>query len=379
MNYYSFYNLPSQPQTVQPQIHKKLHKDQYEILQIELGSGTYGKVKLAINNVQNKKFAIKIVTNLYIKISKSYIKQIYATQHILNELNYLSGCKHKNIVEYVEHFEDRDNIYIVLEYCGQGTLDELIKKKKKLNEEEAFHYFYQIAQAILYLHEKDIVHRDIKADNILLQNSDVKVCDFNWSTFLPNGGKAKPCFCGTTEYMPPEIIRKEKHDKAVDIWSMGILLYYMLHGELLFRAKEKEELHEKICNKQLIKFNQKLSTECLFLLQQMLAHQKRINIYQVLNSDWVIKMLKSKNNLHSLELTPIKNRSTAQESTRFSFQSNSTRLSNSKFTTKSQYIESPQKIRDLNYGVTDQNPKKVKSSALDQNNPAFRVEKRYFY
>ncbi|CAD8080575.1 unnamed protein product [Paramecium primaurelia] len=368
MYQYPFYTLPPQPSTVAPQ--KKLLKDQYEVFQIELGSGTYGKVKLALNHKINKKFAIKI-------ISKSYVKQIFATQHILNELNYLQGCKHKNIVEYIEHFEDRDNIYIVLEYCEQGTLDELIKIKQKLTEEEAFHYFYQIAQAILYLHEKDIIHRDIKADNILLQNNNVKVCDFNWSIFLPNGGKAKPCVCGTIEYMPPEVITKQKHDKGVDIWSLGILLYYMLHGELLFRSKHKEELYEKICNKQQIKYNEKLSDECKLLFQQMLAHQKRINIQQVLNSDWVIKMLKCKQNQNQLELTPIKCRSTAQESTRVSIVSDSSRFSNSKFTAKSLYTESPYKSKNQNQEI--QYPMKVRSSALDQNNPAFRVEKRYFY
>ncbi|CAD8151968.1 unnamed protein product [Paramecium octaurelia] len=368
MHQYQFYPLPPQPSTIAPQ--KKLLKDKYEVLQIELGSGTYGKVKLVLDSVNKKKFAMKI-------ISKSYMKQIFATQHILNELNYLQGCKHKNIVEYIEHFEDRENIYIVLEYCGQGTLEELIKKKQKFTEEEAFHYFYQIAQAILYLHEKDIVHRDIKADNILLQNSNVKVCDFNWSIFLPNGGKAKPCSCGTTEYMPPEVIKKEKHDKGVDIWALGILLYYMLQGELLFRAKQKEELNEKICNKQSIKFNEKVSKECLQLFQQMLAHQRRINIQQVLNSDWVIKMLKCKQSKNSLELTPIKCNSIGQESTRVSIVSDSSRFSNSKFTAKSQYTESPFKQNNLNQGV--QHPMKVRSSAFDQNSSAFRVEKRYFY
>ncbi|CAD8083874.1 unnamed protein product [Paramecium primaurelia] len=374
MNQY-YYNLPpkpSKPTTVAPQTQKKLLKDQYEILQIELGSGTYGKVKLALNHAINKTYAIKI-------ISKSYMKQIFATQHILNELNYLQGCKHKNIVEYIEHFEDRDNIYIILEYCRHGTLQDLIRKKNKLTEEEAFHYFYQIAQAILYLHEKDIIHRDIKADNILLQNSNVKVCDFNWSTFLPNGSKAKPCICGTTEYMPPEVIKKESHDKGVDIWALGILLYYMLHGELLFRAKQKEELYEKICNRQPIKFNKNLSKECQLLFQQMLAHQKRINIQQVLNSDWVIKMLKCKNNSHFIKLTPIKCRSTTQESTRFSIVSDSTHFSSSKFTAKSHDIQSPEKQSNINQAPQDQHPKKVNSSALDQNNPAFRVEKKYCY
>ncbi|CAD8176926.1 unnamed protein product [Paramecium octaurelia] len=370
---YPFFSLPPKSQQTMPSAPRKLLKDQYELLQRDLGQGTYGKVKLAINRSNNKKCAIKI-------ISKNYINQYNAKQHIDNEINYLQCCKHKNIVEFIENFEDKENVYIVLEHCQNGTLYELIKKKKVFSEDEAFSYFYQIAQAIQYLHEKDIVHRDIKSDNVLLQNNTVKLCDFNWSIYLPNGGKAQPCICGTTEYMPPEVVKKLKHDKGVDVWALGILLHYMLHGELLFKAKSKEELHEKICNKQLIKFNENLSSECKQLLQQMLAHTKRFNIQQVLNSEWVIKMLTTKNISHPLELTPIKNRSSAYELTRFSVISESTCFSSSKFTTKSYDIESPFKQSNnwVNQTPQPSQPLKVKSTALNQNITAFRVEKRQF-
>jgi len=122
-----------------------------------------------------------------------------------------------------------------LEYASSGTLFNLIKKKKNLDEKTAFHYFIQTSAADIFLHENNLVHRDLKPENILIdENNNIKLCDFGWCVELSMGNRVT--FCGTYEYMAPEIIKEKPYNQGIDIWSLGILLYELIHGYSPFRV-----------------------------------------------------------------------------------------------------------------------------------------------
>jgi len=123
-----------------------------------------------------------------------------------------------------------------MEYANSGSLFSLIKKRKNFDEKKAFHYFIQTAGAVLFLHENNLVHRDLKPENILVdENNNIKLCDFGWCVEMSMGNRVT--FCGTYEYMAPEIIKEKPYNQGIDVWSLGILLYELIHGYSPFRVR----------------------------------------------------------------------------------------------------------------------------------------------
>ena len=159
-----------------------------------------------------------------------------------------------------------------MDYVSSGTLFNLIKKSSGMDEKTAFKYFINTAAAVNFLHENNFVHRDIKPENLLLdENGVVKLCDFGWCVELNAGNRST--FCGTYEYMAPELINESPYNNAIDVWSIGILLYELLHGYSPFRSKintsgDKEHLE---IFKNIVKYNFKIekdvSEECADLLR----------------------------------------------------------------------------------------------------------------
>ena len=126
-----------------------------------------------------------------------------------------------------------------MDFANNQNLFSLINKKNGLTEKEAFKYFIQTASAINFLHEQNLIHRDLKPENILIDNQDtVKLCDFGWCVELKIGNRST--FCGTYEYMAPEIVNESPYDSAIDVWSLGVLLYELIHGYSPFRAKNSK-------------------------------------------------------------------------------------------------------------------------------------------
>ena len=116
-----------------------------------------------------------------------------------------------------------------MEYAHNGTLFQTIKNKQMQDEKTAFTHFIQAASAVLFLHENNLVHRDLKPENLLVdENNIVKLGDFGWCVELTLGNRVT--FCGTYEYMAPEILKEKPYNQGIDIWSLGILLYELLHG-----------------------------------------------------------------------------------------------------------------------------------------------------
>ena len=159
------------------------------------------------------------------------------TKYLKNEIKIQKRLTHPHIIRLYEYFQDEQNIYLVMEYAENGSLFFYIRKKMKLNkltERESFVFFFQTCIGIDYLHKNSIIHRDLKPENLLLdKRGNIKLCDFGWSAKEQD---VRNTFCGTLDYMAPEMLEKGKYDHRVDIWSLGILLFELLHGVAPFKG-----------------------------------------------------------------------------------------------------------------------------------------------
>lgn len=133
------------------------------------------------------------------------------------------------------YFHDQARVYLILEYAPQGTLFNLLAKQpdKRLSEKISAGYIKSLADALLYLHKRNVIHRDIKPENLLLGNDNMlKIADFGWSVHSPQS--LRMTMCGTMDYLPPEMIAGKPHTETVDLWSLGVLCYEMIVGHAPF-------------------------------------------------------------------------------------------------------------------------------------------------
>ena len=230
----------------------------------ELGRGSFGCVYLVTHNDTKKKYALKVM-------NKNKLFQTYGNCHLIkNEIDLHSKLNHPNIIRLYSYSETEEEINILLEYAENGTLYSLIQKEKGFSEHKAYKYFIQIVNAVYFLHQNNIIHRDIKPENILIGENDVlKLCDFGWAKELTVNNRST--FCGTVEYMAPEIVGSEKYDCSVDVWSLGILLYELLMGHSPFKSKKEKNIMIKIKLHDLVFDKDKnLSKDCINLIRGLL-------------------------------------------------------------------------------------------------------------
>jgi len=254
---------------------------------IEIGTGSYGNIFLCRNKIDGKLYARKYMNKDYLKIKLKSLSPIY------NEIYFQSRIIHQNIVRLLYVKETDDNFDLIMEYANKGNLYNYLIKKTHLDEKESFNFFSQIANAVYFLHKHDLIHRDIKPENILLfENNLCKLCDFGWCTKL-NGG-LRNTFCGTPEYISPEIIDKMGYGKEVDVWSLGILLYEMIHGISPFRPKDNALNLRKVLESiktHNLKFKSDVSEECKDLICHLLDEhvERRYKIEDIFNSKFFKK------------------------------------------------------------------------------------------
>ena len=208
----------------------------------QLGSGAYAIVKSSVHKTTGQTVAIKIYEKY--KLASSQRKSC-----VNREVRVLKNINHPHIVKFYDVIETPKEVYIIMELVKGHSLLHYIKQKseKRLTEYEAIRIFKQILLAIEYCHKMNVVHRDIKMENILLDDRlDAKLIDFGFSTWVIPAQKLK-IFCGTPSYMAPEIVnKKEYYGPPADMWSLGILLYAMLCGHFPFRAHTEFELYRNI-------------------------------------------------------------------------------------------------------------------------------------
>ena len=262
-------------------------KKEYEgIIPIELGIGSYGRVYLVTNKFNNKKYALKV-------INKNKLMQIYSDCRLVqNEVEIHSKLNHPNIIRLYNMKETENEIQILLEFAEKGSLFDLIQKTNGLDELKAFEYFIQIVNAVYFLHQNNIIHRDIKPENILIdENNALKLCDFGWAKELNVNKRAT--FCGTMEYMAPEIVGSEMYDFSVDIWSLGILLYELIMGHSPFRSKSKKDRNIMIKIKKhdlVFDKDKNISKECIDLINRLLDMnpEQRLKIKDIFEHPFVV-------------------------------------------------------------------------------------------
>lgn len=251
-----------------------------------IGSGAFGEVYLAKNKKDGKFFAIKQMDKNKIIESGANLDIIY------REISIHRRIQHENIVKLYSHFEDEKTFYLIMDYVNSGTLFNVIKKTKGTNEKKAFRYFIQSVAAVFFLHENNLVHRDLKPENLLVdQNDGVQLCDFGWCVDITGGNRIT--FCGTYEYMAPEIIKEMPYDHSIDVWSLGILLYELIHGYSPFRSQNEENEEYAEIFKNIIKYNFKIdkdiSLNCKDLINKLLTpdNKSRIRIKDIFSHPWV--------------------------------------------------------------------------------------------
>ncbi|XP_036415033.1 NUAK family SNF1-like kinase 2 [Colossoma macropomum] len=228
---------PAKRQAVKRHHHKHNLKHRYEFLET-LGKGTYGKVKKAVER-SGRMVAIK-------SIRKENIKDEQDLTHIRREIEIMSSLNHPYIITIYEVFENKDKIVIVMEYASKGDLFDYISERQ-VSEKEARHFFRQIVSAVHYCHRNGIVHRDLKLENILLdQNGDVKIADFGLSN-LYGRDEYLQTYCGSPLYASPEIVNGRPYKgPEVDSWSLGVLLYTLVHGAMPFDGRDYKSLVRQI-------------------------------------------------------------------------------------------------------------------------------------
>ena len=208
----------------------------------ELGKGSYATVKLALHRYNKNKYAIKIY-------SKESLIDPQKRSTVKNEINILKQLDNVNIMKLYEVIDSPKYLYLVMEYINGISLLETLKQDKKhyFEEERAIKIFIQVVKGMIYCQKKNICHRDIKLENILLVKDDVvKIIDFGFAVKTTKETYQR-LFCGTPSYMAPEIVNKEKYiAQYSDIWSLGVLFYAMIYGRFPFRAREQDELFERI-------------------------------------------------------------------------------------------------------------------------------------
>ncbi|PVV02066.1 hypothetical protein BB560_003488 [Smittium megazygosporum] len=213
----------------------------YDILNT-LGTGTFGRVYLCREKSTSHYKAIKV-------LKKSQIVKLKQVEHIKNEKDILEATSHSFIVNLCCTFQDINNLYMVLEYVPGGELFSHLRKSSRFSEDTARFYAAEIVLAIEFLHSNNIVYRDMKPENILLdEHGHVKIADFGFAKFILDRTWT---LCGTPEYLAPEIIQGKGHGKAVDWWAIGILIYEMIVGYPPFYDSNPFGTYAKILNGQI--------------------------------------------------------------------------------------------------------------------------------
>ena len=272
--------------------------DFYDLKEV-IGKGKFGVVNLGIHKKTQQQVAVKI-------INKDSIKTLEDKELVRIEIGILKLCHHPNVVRLLDHLENEDYIFIVTEYIEGGTLGQYFKKKNfNFSERQASSIMSQIASGVKYLHKYGIVHRDLKPDNIMItQQNDfgvIKIMDFGLSKIVSTQEKMVDGY-GTLSYVAPEVLLRTPYNKEVDIWSMGVILYYMLCGHLPFKGNKEAVIAEKIVNDE-IEFNDEeweiRSKKVKELIASCLKKEpeERITIDKFLNHPWFKKLMKPKHSV----------------------------------------------------------------------------------
>ncbi|XP_077261261.1 serine/threonine-protein kinase MARK2 isoform X6 [Temnothorax americanus] len=238
------------------------HIGKYKLLKT-IGKGNFAKVKLAKHVPTGKEVAIKIIDKTQLNPG--------SLQKLFREVRIMKMLDHPNIVKLFQVIETEKTLYLVMEYASGGEVFDYLVLHGRMKEKEARAKFRQIVSAVQYCHQKKIIHRDLKAENLLLDSEmNIKIADFGFSNEFTPGNKLDT-FCGSPPYAAPELFQGKKYDgPEVDVWSLGVILYTLVSGSLPFDGSTLRELRERVLRgKYRIPFY--MSTDCENLLKKFLV------------------------------------------------------------------------------------------------------------
>lgn len=269
--------------------------DYYEIVD-DIGQGKFGVVKLGVH--KNTKLRVAIKT-----IKKENLKTKQDRELVKTEIDIMKLCRHPNIVSLLDHFENSEYIFIVMEYIQGGDLTKYVRKyyggknNKTLPEKRVAEIMKQLASGLEYLHYYGIIHRDLKPDNLMMTersvSAEIKIMDFGLSKIMHHDEKVADGF-GTLSFVAPEVLIRKPYNTKVDVWSLGVTIFNLLSGDLPFDdpSDNEEVIARKVVYSDIeykSKVWEKISKEAKSLIKECLLKdpEKRITISKFLNHPWI--------------------------------------------------------------------------------------------
>lgn len=259
---------------------RKWSLDDFEIGR-EVGRGNFGAVYIAIEKKSRKTVALKVV-------SKQVLRENDLERQLRREIEIHSHLHHKNVLRLYGFFYDASRIFLILEYASKGELYKLLLEQKTFPEPLAARFVKEIAEALLYCHKKRVIHRDLKPENILLgENGEVKLSDFGWAAILQPDSR-RLTFCGTLDYLAPEMIDGREHNDKVDVWSLGVIAFEFITGRPAFDHQDRQVTLSLITSGQL-EFPETVSEHAQHLISSLLAKEesKRLHLEDLLEHPWI--------------------------------------------------------------------------------------------
>ncbi|XP_046842784.1 serine/threonine-protein kinase NIM1-like isoform X2 [Xenia sp. Carnegie-2017] len=250
-------------------------------LREDLGSGNFSRVKMGVHTLTKDKVAVKIYNKLKLDAK---------TQRFLSrEISSMEKLHHPNTVRLYEVIETFSKLYLIMEFANGGELSSKISTEGKLSQKTTKRIFCQIVAALDHMHKKNIIHRDLKAENVFISGlCVVKVGDFGFST-CASFDTALTTFCGSPPYAAPELFKDDYYlGPYVDIWALGILLYFMVTGVMPFRAETVGKLKKSILNGLYI-MPDFLPDNCKYLIRKILQliPKNRFTLEQIKRCKWL--------------------------------------------------------------------------------------------
>ncbi|OCT70442.1 serine/threonine-protein kinase SIK2 [Xenopus laevis] len=247
-----------------------------------LGKGNFAVVKLARHRITKTEVAIKI-------IDKSQLDSVNL-EKIYREVQIMKMLDHPHIIKLYQVMETKNMLYLVTEYAKNGEIFDYLANHGRLNEPEARRKFWQILSAVEYCHSRNIVHRDLKAENLLLDNHmNIKIADFGFGNFYKTG-EPLATWCGSPPYAAPEVFEGQQYEgPQLDIWSMGVVLYVLVCGALPFDGLTLPILRQRVLEGR-FRIPYFMSEECEHLIRRMLVLEpsKRLSIAQIKEHKWMM-------------------------------------------------------------------------------------------
>ncbi|VVC38733.1 Hypothetical protein CINCED_3A004333 [Cinara cedri] len=282
-----------------PLVNRLVRVGYYE-LEKTIGKGNFAVVKLAKHVVTNSKVAIKIIDKT--QLNEDNLKKIFREIQIMSKLN------HPHIVRLYQVMETEKMIYLVTEYAAGGEIFDYLVKNGRMNESAACHIFKQIVEAVSYCHNKNIVHRDLKAENLLLDGeNNIKLADFGFSNHFFDG-KLLSTWCGSPPYAAPELFQGQEYDgPKADIWSLGVVLYVLVCGSLPFDGNTLKVLRANVLSG-MYRVPYFMTAECEQLIRHMLViePEKRLSLNQIESHKWM-KQLPEQTKRLLVDVNPVMN------------------------------------------------------------------------